>query len=317
MVQKFVTGSKPHLLSIPPEIRARIYEYLFPPTEQIFDSNTPAPPCTCRVCTQANINILSRTFDDPEANRLWILKRTSSCVNLRHPSVSVYSQKPVQLSFLRVCRLIYVEALRMVYANTIFDFCRALGDVIPFFDILNLRARSAVRDIRLAAPTYAPCGVLPELHVWDAACRYIPLHLTSLKNLHLSFFYPAGRIWTPEKWDQKLHIDPATQQFTDPVVRNALKQIDGSATRTYLQYIDPETGRPGCRDFLERLPIEDVEESLTNILGKDGVGCDPLIEPVTFIRQLKHLEITLTGGLQDHARKGIAAFLKRRMLAGN
>ncbi|KAF7951758.1 hypothetical protein EAE96_007057 [Botrytis aclada] len=177
-------------LSLPIEIRLKIYLLLLPPrhhkiTTQIPHNGCYFPPKCLPPCAAQSFYPLSP--DTPE--KLTTYKVLSANSHTDHPNPSIHTR------ILSVCRQTKEEAEEVFYgnANSIWDFGMHIEAVQPFWTDRSQGARGWARNLKIAreVPELALMAAGSDV-VWGSFCAFITGELLGLKNLDLTVW---GNPW--------------------------------------------------------------------------------------------------------------------------
>lgn len=160
------------LLSIPPEIRLQIYNYLFNDggEKRLAIRNKPVshdPQSESRKA-QAQAKRQSTRYNVTERTAMWHRRCHQTTYHLASSTAELHT------AILSVCRLLYTEAADVLYGKHCFDFGDNLEAVVPFLADRTASTRQMVKDISLYK-----CGPLPDLgstsdkYEWSHMCRYL------------------------------------------------------------------------------------------------------------------------------------------------
>lgn len=289
------------LLSLPPEIRLQIYEYVIRPEDTIklvFACDAPTSN------SLSSLSLAPRTFGDPSTDQ-WLIftrKHPPRTITLQHQSgrtqsdgfkVHVHRSRRPDLGLLHVNRQLYTDVLPMLWNSMHLDFTQAFHALIPFASSLSPLARAHLNHITLRAPFHNAM----DHKAWAATCSYMSSEL-SLKHLTVEYRYRCGTLWSPEQWQRKLAIDPHTRRPSDPAVRDALNFETGSVMGWEDVLLFDEDNRPKDIEFLEDLPIETEDEMRRSLGLEDGsVGIlDSSLAALSQVGGLNRLDLKFIGG---------------------
>lgn len=303
-----MSASTSLFLSLPPELRLRIYHFLFPPSVQIFAIDHGMHP-DCRYG-------VTRTFDDMDANHWWIYAQRAGprrkYLTKINDSLFVDTRDLPDLNVLLVNRQVHVEAVQIAYQSITFDFETALPALAPFLARLGPYARSAVRSLQMAHTPPTKMNCWDEESAWRDACLYIAQNLR-LQTLRVDYRYICGQDWSVEDWRRKLAINDQGLPLDDELSKTLC--TNESSAADYVLSISP-TGMPQCKDFLETLPIES-QAQMRKILKTNPITLqpiDPIFRDLVRVRGLEQLEVRARGGLTGQLRNEVEDFLRTRML---
>ncbi|KAI9644590.1 hypothetical protein NHQ30_006611 [Ciborinia camelliae] len=174
-------------LSLPIEIRLKIYRLLFPPrhhkiTTQIPRSGYYFPPtCTPLFAAQSFYPI---SPNDPD--KLTTYKILSANSHPDHPNPTIHTR------ILSVCRQIQEEAEEVLYGNenSIWDFGVNIEAVSPFWLDRSKGARGWVRNLKIAReiPTTEWIG---GDGLWEDVCKFMTREFADLRCLDLTVWGDA------------------------------------------------------------------------------------------------------------------------------
>ncbi|KAL2854980.1 hypothetical protein BJY01DRAFT_243433 [Aspergillus pseudoustus] len=155
------------LLSLPIEIRFRIYQYAF--------SSSPRWDELVRITVDRNF---------PSHRPQTIFKPTAPEIKLK------YTREPtlhLPAALLRTCHQIYSEALPVLFSGVCFGFATNPTSLMFLFDRFSEAARNSVRYLRLyPAPLYVSNGPTGEQFSWAVLCAQLA-RLPSLRRLSVLY----------------------------------------------------------------------------------------------------------------------------------
>ncbi|KAF7950759.1 uncharacterized protein EAE97_002311 [Botrytis byssoidea] len=184
-------------LSLPIEIRLKIYLLLLPPRHHKIATQIPhngyyfplkcLPPCAAQ-------SFYPISPDTPE--KLTTYKVLSANSHTDHPNPSIHTR------ILSVCKQTKAEAEEVLYGNgnSIWDFGMHIEAVQPFWTDRSQAARGWARNLKIARE-------IPDLMigaaaridvVWRNFCEFITCELLGLKNVDLTVW---GNPWVEEALD--------------------------------------------------------------------------------------------------------------------
>ncbi|KAF7931342.1 hypothetical protein EAE99_003813 [Botrytis elliptica] len=185
-------------LSLPIEIRLKIYLLLLPPrhhkiTTQIPHNGYYFPPKCLPLCAAQSFYPLSP--ETPE--KLTTYKVLSANSHTDHPNPSIHTR------ILSVCTQTKEEAEEVLYGNgnSIWDFGMHIEAVQPFWSDRSQGARGWVRNLKIAreVPELLTASVSASIDVvWVNFCAFITRELLGLKNVDLTVW---GNPWREELLD--------------------------------------------------------------------------------------------------------------------
>ncbi len=150
----------PPFLTIPPEIRILIYQYLLGTDgQEIVVRNVPRSEAA------------KLDFKCNRRSRYHVLERTFSPSSYE---TTYYQQTPHKLypAILGVNRAIREEASHFLYSTRSFDFGNDLGAVVPFFEDKTDATRGLVSNITIHKKAFTGMSGCNS-HDWAAICRYL------------------------------------------------------------------------------------------------------------------------------------------------
>jgi hypothetical protein len=175
-------------LSLPLELRLKIYSFLFPPRIHKIASQYPHNGVyyTAQVPNASQTLYPAGLFPAHPCPRLTTYTLLSANTQRDFPSPSIHPQ------ILRTCRRVRGEAEPVLYgaAGAVFDFGTWWGDaLVPFWRDRSARARASVRCVALEweIPRGWPGigGREVEAELWMAACAFLRTELPALRSVEL------------------------------------------------------------------------------------------------------------------------------------
>ncbi|KAF5867547.1 uncharacterized protein Bfra_010522 [Botrytis fragariae] len=200
-------------LSLPIEIRLKIYLLLLPPrhhkiTTQIPHNGYYFPPKCLPLCAAQSFYPISP--DTPE--RLTTYKVLSANSHTDHPNPSIHTR------ILSVCKQTKLEAEEVLYGNgnSIWDFGMHIEAVQPFWTDRSQGARRWAQNLKIAREVLelgvdASAGASVDM-VWGNFCRFITCELLGLKNLDLTVW---GNPWVEESLNSSEVIEMGDEMSLD------------------------------------------------------------------------------------------------------
>lgn len=171
---------QPRLLSIPPEIRLHIYNFLLdgggdewlairnkpPPRENLHLQQAPGSP-------RAEVRPHSRR----RSTKYNVVEQTSMfhrrCYETTY-CLAGGSRAELHTSVLGVCRVVYAEAADVLYGKHRFDFGQHVEAVVPFLADRTAHTHQMVRSISVHKRGPMPClGSTSDRYEWSYMCRYL------------------------------------------------------------------------------------------------------------------------------------------------
>ncbi|KAJ8061226.1 hypothetical protein OCU04_010298 [Sclerotinia nivalis] len=225
-------------LSLPTEIRLKIYLLLLPPrhhkiTTQIPHNGYYFPP-TC-IPARAAQSFYPISPDNPE--KLTTYKILSANSHIDFPNPSIHTR------ILSVCQQIQEEAEEVLYGNenSIWDFGMNIEAVNPFWRDRSQSARAWVRNLKVAReiPELKICAGIDV--VWENLCEIITHKLSGLKCLDLTVWGGTGNKSFLENFDssettQSSSLDDDEAQESMENLRNRRNLHEWDYTRKLLAH---------------------------------------------------------------------------------
>ncbi|KAI9734693.1 MAG: hypothetical protein M1834_002295 [Cirrosporium novae-zelandiae] len=187
----FPAARRPHLLTLPPEIRLLILEYLLLPGPTRTLSIRSEKPKVYRLMKHSKYRSRSSYWVLCERMRAQCLETTYHLVN--NPGIDT--------AILPINRKLYHEACHVLYSRYTFDFHTDIEAVIPFMADLSLVSRNSIQSIDLWKRP------LPRVKEFDRAewrntCEYLraQMHLDRL-GLHIIGGRPLPTFRTGQKFN--------------------------------------------------------------------------------------------------------------------
>lgn len=199
--QESSSRQKSPFLTLPLELRLKIYSYILPSRHHTiatqiphngFFYNTSTIPIHS---TQSfyPFGISPPTNIQAQKEKLTTYKILSSNFRPNYPSPSIYP------SILLTNKQIHAEAEPLFYGHkdTIFDFGTHLDACIAFWDYRSEVARKSVRNLRVAreVPAWLGRDVYGNTQIdlpWMKFCTFVQKDLTGLRNLDLTLWSSTG-----------------------------------------------------------------------------------------------------------------------------
>ncbi|KAM0305004.1 hypothetical protein ACHAO8_011268 [Botrytis cinerea] len=190
-------------LSLPTEIRLKIYLLLLPPrhhkiTTQIPHNGYYFPPKCLPLCAAQSFYPISP--DTPE--KLTTYKVLSANFHTDHPNPSIHTR------ILSVCKQTKEEAEEVLYGNgnSIWDFGMNIEAVQPFWTDRSQGARAWARNLKIAREVpESLMGACIDIDVtWELFCGFITRELLGLKNMDLTVW---GNSQAEESRDSSESVD--------------------------------------------------------------------------------------------------------------
>jgi len=190
-------ASPSRFLSLPFEIRLKIYSYVLParlhkvatqiPYTGLFYSRHTLPPHTSQSFYP---------FDHSASKNLTTYKVLTSNHHTDFPHLSIHPD------VLRTCKQVREEAEPVLYSgkDVCFDFGECASTVSPFWRDRSQLARDCVRWVKIAReiPDLTDNGTRDAVHPdWTDLCGYLMNNLTGLKTLDLTIWTNQGSMPSP------------------------------------------------------------------------------------------------------------------------
>ncbi|TGO27694.1 hypothetical protein BPAE_0038g00400 [Botrytis paeoniae] len=198
-------------LSLPIEIRLKIYLLLLPPRHHKITTQIPhngyyfLPKCLPLCAAQSFYPI---SPDTPE--KLTTYKVLSANSHTDHPNPSIHTR------ILSVCKQTKVEAEEVLYGNgnSIWDFGMHIEAVQPFWTDRSQGARVWARNLKIAREvSELGMGASASVDVvWGNFCGFITRELLGLENLDLTVW---GNPWMEESLDSSEVVEMGDAMLLD------------------------------------------------------------------------------------------------------
>lgn len=168
----------PHFLSLPKELRMKIYSYIFPARTQLIIISPARNPSFFKTA--------------PHSRNLFQL--VTSCIqSFTHPTHHHHcnTRTPHPLSLLHTNTQIYKEVLPLLYSKAIFaiDPSDQVNTLSLFLAPLSPYAQSCIRTLRLYLPhdisSYNDGERTSLAYTWSSICTTITKHLPDLQTLEI------------------------------------------------------------------------------------------------------------------------------------
>lgn len=235
-------------MSLPLELRLKIYEYLLPPRTHTIISQYPHNGYY--FSPSSNINAFTQTLYPAQPTAL-----TSSSASLARQKENLTTYKILNANFrpdfphvgihpqiLRTSRAVWAEATPVLYGGaTVFDFGVYIDAVEPFFRDRG-EGRRFVRSVRVAREIPAVPG--GEDALWERTCGYFRAELRALRTVDLTVWREGGREVLPEAEGD------ADAEVSEEVRRKAVEEVTARRWREW-GYVEALT----CAKALRRVKI--------------------------------------------------------------
>lgn len=176
-------------LSLPIEIRLKIYLLLLPPrhhkvTTQVPHNGYYFPPTSIPIFSAQSFYPISP--DRPD--KLTTYKVLTANSHIDHPNPSIHTR------ILSVCKQTKQEAEEVLYGNvdSIWDFGMNIDAIKPFWLDRSPSARGWVRNLRIARESLRPTICTPRDVVWEDVCKLMINELRGLRTLDLTTWTDAA-----------------------------------------------------------------------------------------------------------------------------
>lgn len=197
--QESTSRQKSPFLSLPFELRLKIYSYILPSRHHTIATQIPHNGFFYNTSTipihsaQSFYPFGTSPPSNAQIEKLTTYKILSSNFRPNYPSPSIYP------SILLTHKQIHAEAEPLFYSDkdTIFDFGTHLDACIAFWGNRSEVARRSVRNLRVAreVPAWLGRDVYGNTQIdlgWTKFCNFIQKDLTGLRNLDLTLWSSTG-----------------------------------------------------------------------------------------------------------------------------